>query len=107
MAKEFTSPLKAWEGSFTLPEPDDFSGAHWQLWSAAVNKPKRSSYADSHLFGYAGLEVVARYGEWKFAVGLEEVRSWEERPEAERVKLIAWIGKEISAYMRGIIDPKE
>lgn len=105
--KQFTSPLKAWEGSFSLPSPDEFSGAHWKVWTKAVNQPKRGAYAETHLFGYAGLDLLKKYGEWNLSIPIEEVRAWETNPDDERVKLISWIGREIRFYIVGIIDPKE
>lgn len=113
MSKEFISPLKAWPGKFTLPDPNEFNRNHWDAWKAAVQQPKRSSYSDTHLFGYAGLDLVARYGTWAILDGTGEplpiptVRSWEDDPEAERMKLISWIGREIMYYNAAIVDPKE
>lgn len=105
--RTFTSPLKAWEGEFSLPDPDDFSGTHWKVWREAVNQPRRTPYADTHLYGYTGLELVKQFGEWKMTVPLAEVQSWENDPDNERTKLVAWIGREVRFYMNGIIDPKE
>jgi hypothetical protein len=113
MAREFVSPLKSWPGSFSLPDPDDFSGLDWKTWKAAVDKPLREPYAYTHLFAYAGLELVARHGDWDIRTAGEEklplatVQSWETSPDDERVKLISWIGREVRFYITGIIDPKD
>jgi hypothetical protein len=107
MAYTIQSPLKAWEGSLSLPDPDEFNRVHWDVWKAAVNKPKRKPYALIHLYSYAGLELVQRFGEWNLGVPLAEVRAWEDNPEAEKVKLVAWLGKELRQYIDDIIDPKE
>lgn len=127
---EFTSPLKAWPGSFALPDPDDFSGVHWKAFKDGYNKPKRSTYADIHHYAYAGLELIAQFGQWNMAKVIGEetvqvdekkaetrpiteplpigtVQSWETDPDSERIKLIAWIGREIDRYTSRIIDPKE
>lgn len=104
---EFISPLKAWPGRFTLPDPDNFSGTQWKVYKDSVNRPLRSSYADTHLFGYAALEMIARFGQWEVGIPIKEVQSWETNPDEERVKLIAWIGREFNRYMVRIIDPKE
>lgn len=101
------SPLKAWPGSISLPEPDDFNGIHWRAWKNAINKPNRQNYALTHLYCYAGLELIKAVGEWKFEVALEDAMTWELEPEKERVKLVAWIGREMMSYMDGIMDPKE
>jgi hypothetical protein len=104
---EFVSPLKAWPGKVELPDPDDFSGAHWATWKTAVNKPKRKTYALSHLYAYAGLEFIRAHGNWQMEMALEQAQAWEDDPEAERIKLVAWLGRNLMAYMDGIIDPKE
>ncbi len=131
------SPLKAWTGSIGLPKPDDFSGSHWRVWKKAVNRPKRKAYALTHLYCYAGLELITVAGEWNITLpvesgpiqeddpgtetdqepeieeeeqvilSLEEVQAWENAPEDERVKLVAWLGKTMMGYMDDIMDPKE
>ena len=105
--KEFKSPLQGWEGGFSLPDPNDFSGTHWRTWTDSVNKPLRSSYATTHLFGYAGLELIAKHGRWDLEIPIKQVQAWEMSPDDERVKLIAWVGAEVKRYITGIIDPKE
>ena len=119
------SPLKAWAGSIGLPKPDDFDGVHWRVWKGAVNKPERKAYALTHLYCYGGLEVIKAAGAWDLnkKVGvdnsgdkpidlfeplpLEEVQAWENAPEDERIKLVAWLGKTVMGYMDDIVDPKE
>ena len=101
-----TSPLGAWPGEIHLPHPDEFSGVHWQLWKDCVNKPLRKSYANIHLYCYTGLELIEAHGEWQMEIPLAEVRAWERAPEDERVKLVAWIGREMMRYMQDIVDPK-
>ncbi len=101
------SPLKSWVGSIGLPKPDDFSGAHWRVWKDAVNRPKRKAYALTHLYCYAGLELIKAAGEWELKPPLEEVQAWENAPDDERLKLVAWLGKTIMGYMDSIMDPKE
>ena len=103
----FKSPLKAWPGGFELVKPDEFSGTHWQTWKASVNVARRKSYALTHLYAYAGLELIAVGGKWDFAISLAEVQAWEDDPDAERIKLIAWIGRTLMGYMDGIMDPKD
>ena len=100
------SPLKAWPGKVELPQPDDFSGVHWATWKAAVNRPKRKPYALTHLYCYAGLELVKAHGGWQMEIPIEEAQAWESDPEAERIKLVAWLGRSFMAYMDEIIDPK-
>lgn len=101
------SPLKAWPGSITLPEPNEFSGTQWQAWKDAVNKPLRASYSRTHLYCYTGLDLLAQHGGWEMEIPLAEVRAWETDPDAERVKLVAWLGRTFHDYMEDIIDPKE
>jgi hypothetical protein len=101
------SPLKAWAGSIELPKPNDFSGVHWRVWKEAVNRPKRKPYALTHLYCYAGLELIKAGGAWKLKVSLEDVQAWEDAPEDERIKLVAWLGRTIMGYMDDIMDPKE
>lgn len=101
------SPLNAWPGTVTLPHPDAFSGTHWQTWKDEVNRPLRKHYARTHLYAYAGLELIAAHGQWDMEIPLAEVRSWEKDPDAERVKLVAWLGRSLMFYMDDIIDPKE
>jgi len=101
------SPLKAWPGGVELPKPDDFNGVHWQIWKGAVNQPGRKAYALTHLYCYAGLELIKTAGVWNFeAPALDEIQAWEKKPEDERIKLVAWIGREMMAYIDGIMDPK-
>ena len=107
MTHTIKSPLKAWEGELTLPSPDDFNRTHWDTWKAAVNKPKRQPYALIHLYAYSGLELVARFGGWNMGLPLAEVRGWEDDPDAEKTKLIAWLGMELRQYIESVIDPKE
>jgi hypothetical protein len=38
---------------------------------------------------------------------LAEVMSWEDSPEAEKTKLVAWLAKEMRQYIESVIDPKE
>lgn len=118
---EFTSPLKAWPGRFTLPDPDDFSRVHWDAFKDSFNKPARTVYADIHHYGYAGLELIEKFGKWDMKAVIKDssteeeteklpisaVRSWETSPAAERTKLIAWIGREIDRYISRVVDPKE
>lgn len=128
---EFKSPLKTWPGSFTLPDPDDFSGVHWKAYKDSVNKAIRAEYivAETHRYGYSCLEFIADHGSWNITVitgyeteeidgrktekpivavlPLPVVRSWETNPDEERTKLIAWIGREFNRYMMRIVDPKE
>jgi len=101
------SPLAAWEGELLLPDPDEFNRIMWDAWKAAANKPKRKPYALMHLYAYAGLDFLAQFGEWNMGTELPVVRSWEDNPEAERTKLIAWLGMELERYIRAVIDPKE
>ena len=101
------SPLKAWPGGIELPQPDDFSGVHWQAWKAGVNKPKRKAYALTHLYCYAGLELISAAGGWNFELPIEEVQAWETKPDDERIKLVAWLGKNMMGYMDNIMDPKD
>ena len=127
------SPLKAWTGSIKLPKPDNFDGTHWRVWKKAVNQPDRKAYALTHLYCYAGLELIKAAGEWNITVAaengqiqeddpeneadieyeeraslpLEEVRTWENKPEDERIKLVAWLGRTVMGYMDDIMDPKE
>ena len=101
------SPLKAWPGGIELPLPDEFNGVHWKLWKGAVNKPGRKAYALTHLYCYAGLELIKAAGAWNFdAPPLDEVQSWEKQPEDERIKLVAWVGRSLMGYMDDIMDPK-
>jgi hypothetical protein len=101
------SPLKAWPGSIELPLPDNFNGIHWQLWKSAINKSKRKAYALTHLYCYAGLELIAAAGAWNFeAPAIAEVQDWEGNPEDERIRLVAWLGRTLMAYMDDIMDPK-
>jgi hypothetical protein len=102
-----TSPLKAWPGKIELPNPDDFNGVNWQSWKASVNRPKRKSYALTHLYCYAGLELISAAGEWDIDVPLADVQAWEDAPEDERIKLVAWLGRSVMDYMDSIMDPKE
>ena len=104
---EAASPLKAWPGSWTLPDSDEFNGEHWRVWKDAVNKPKRKAYALTHLYCYAGLELVAAAGSWDMSLPLEEVQAWENAPADERIKLVAWIGRTVMGYMDEIHAPKE
>jgi hypothetical protein len=101
------SPLKAWPGKIELPDPNDFSGVHWQTWKASVNKAKRKRYALTHLYCYAGLELIQVAGEWALETPIEEVQAWETEPEEERVKLVAWLGRTVMGYIDGIMDPKD
>jgi hypothetical protein len=101
------SPLKSWEGEFSLPDPDEFNRSQWEVYKAAVNKPKRKSYAYIHLYSYAGLELIQGFGQWNLSVPLAEVMSWEDSPEAEKTKLVAWLAKEMRQYIESVIDPKE
>jgi hypothetical protein len=101
------SPLKAWPGNIHLPEPDDFNGTHWRIWKDAVNKPKRKAYALTHLYCYAGLELIKATGKWQIEPPIEVVRAWEDVPDDERIKLVAWLGRTMMNYMDNIMDPKE
>ena len=101
------SPLKAWPGGIELPNPNDFSGIHWRTWKASINAPERKDYAMTHLYGYAGLELLQSTDGWKLEIPLSEVQAWETKPEDERIKLIAWLGRTIMRYMDNIMDPKE
>ena len=101
------SPLKAWSGSIGLPKPDDFDGVHWRVWKDGVNKSGRQAYAVTHLYCYAGLELIKAAGEWELLPSLDEVQAWENAPEDERIKLVAWVGKTMMDYMDGIVSPKE
>lgn len=115
MAHIIKSTLKAWEGEISLPDPDEFNRVMWDTWKAAVNKPKRQSYALVHLYCYAGLEVVQRFGDWNMNItgsaprplALAEVLAWEDSPESEKTKLIAWVSRELRQYMDDITDPKD
>jgi hypothetical protein len=101
------SPLKAWPGEVELPRPDDFNGVHWQIWKGAVNKAGRKPYALTHLYCYAGLELIEAAGAWNIdAPALDEIKAWEQDPDAERIKLVAWLGRSIMGYMDDIMDPK-
>ena len=101
------SPLKAWPGGIGLPLPDEFNGVHWQNWKASVNKAERKGYALTHLYCYAGLELIAAGGDWSIELPLADVQKWEHDPAAERIKLVAWLGRSIMGYMDNILDPKE
>jgi hypothetical protein len=104
---ELISPLKAWPGDVQLPDANDFSGTNWQVWKKAVNRPKRSQYALTHLYCYAGLELIEAAGEWKINIPIAEIKAWEDDPDAERIKLVAWLGRSMMTYMDDIMDPKE
>lgn len=104
---ELVSPLKAWPGTIQLPDPNEFSGVHWQTWKESVNKAKRGNYALTHLYCYSGCELIKLAGEWGLNIPLAEVQSWEDNPDAERVKLVAWLGRSIMVYIDDIVDPKE
>ena len=101
------SPLKAWPGTIELPKPDEFNGIHWRAWKASVNMPKRKAYALTHLYCYSGLELIRAAGKWDIDLSLDEVLAWEDSPEDERIKLVAWLGRTTMNYMDGIMDPKE
>lgn len=129
------SPLKAWTGSIKLPEPDEFNGVHWRVWKNGVNKEGRKAYALTHLYCYAGLELIKAAGEWNITrpvensptqedeteadqeadiedklrvlLPLKEVQTWENAPEEERIKLVAWLAKTMMGYMDDIVSPKE
>ena len=102
------SPLEAWPGSIELPLPEEFNGVHWKTWKDAVSKPKRKSYALTHLHCYAGLELIKAAGAWNIeAPALDEVQAWEGKPEDERIKLVAWVGRSVLNYMNDIMDPKD
>ncbi len=130
------SPLKVWAGSIGLPKPDDFSGVHWRVWKKGVNKKNRKAYALTHLYCYAGLELIKAAGVWditlpvengpikddgpeneadqetdsespeRAVLPLEEVQAWEKKPDDERIKLVAWLGRTVMDYMDDIMDPK-
>lgn len=115
------SPLAAWQGSFSLPSPDDFNRDHWDTYQNGYNKPKRESYSMFHISCYTGLELVAAYGEWdmhtvtvdeetgeekKAPLSLSTVRSWEDDPAAEKTKLVAFIGHRVYHYIEAITNPK-
>ena len=101
------SPLKAWPGGIELPKTDDFNGVHWQTWKASVNMPRRKTYALTHLYCYAGLELIQVTGGWNFEIPLADVQAWETEPEVERIKLVAWLGRAFMRYMDDVMDPKE
>ena len=101
------SPLKAWPGGIELPNPNDYSGVHWQTWKESINRPTRKAYALTHLYCYAGLELIQTTGGWNFKIPLAEVQAWETNPADERIKLVAWLGRAIMRYMDDIMDPKE
>ena len=103
---DIKSPLKAWPGSISLPLPDEFSGVHWKTWKDAINRAKRKSYAITHLYCYAGLELIQAHGEWDISIPLADVQAWEDAPEDERIKLVAWLGRSVMGYMDDIMDPK-
>ena len=101
------SPLKAWPGDVLLPLQDDFNGVHWRAWKDSVNRAKRKSYALTHLYCYAGLELIQAAGDWGIEVPVADVQAWEDAPEDERIKLVAWLGRSMMNYMDDIMDPKE
>ena len=101
------SPLKAWPGGIELPHPDEFDGLHWQTWKDGVSKPGRKAYALTHLYCYAGLELIQAGGKWEIKIPLAEVQAWETAPGDERIKLVAWLGRTLMRYIDGIMDPKE
>ena len=104
---EIKSPLKAWKGSFKVPDPDEFDGVHWRRWRDSFNSPKRKDYSLTHVYCYSGLELIQAAGEWDIQIPLSEVQAWENKPEDERIKLVAWVGKNMMDYIDNIIDPKE
>ena len=100
-------PLVSWPGEIHLPPPDDFNGLHWQTWMAESTRPLRSEYAMIHRFAYAGLAFLAKHGGWQMDIPLAEVQAWETKPEDERTKLIAWLGKSWIGYVDAVVNPKE
>jgi len=100
------SPLKAWPGKIELPDPNDFSGVHWQTWRKEFSKPSRKAMALVHVYCYSGLELIRTAGEWELEIPIEDVQAWEKAPEDERIKLVAWIGRTVQGYMDEILDPK-
>lgn len=107
MAYTVKSPLKAWEGEFILPDPDEFNRQMWDDWRKEFDAPRREPYAMFHLYAYSGLVLIEKHGEWKIdGVTLGEVKAWEYAPMEEKTKLVAFIGREIRRYIDRIIDPK-
>lgn len=97
--------LKKWPGKFTLPDPDEFSGADWQAWRKAVSDTDFD--AVNQLYGYAGLRLIDAVGKWEFAaLPLKTVQKWEKNPADERIKFISWVGREVRFYVdRHLLDP--
>lgn len=103
----FESPLTRWPGYFTLPNPEEFTGAHWNLYRKSFDRAAGEFTSPNRHFCYSGLDLIKAAGEWKLDIPLAEVDSWRKQPEEERILLVSWIGNCISGYITGLVSPKE
>ena len=107
---EITSTLENFPGHIELPEPDDFSGVMFDDYQTIVENLQKNHPGLSklmHLNAYACAAFVAKgHGKWKIdGVTLDEFRGWVKDREAERVQLVAVVGRKWAEYFREIISP--
>lgn len=104
MAQTFVSPLEKWPGSFELPDHDEFTGAHWDIWRKALEAAPDNTL--NRRMCYAGLALVEKCGQWNMEIPLAEVAGWKKNPAEERMYLVSWIGRSVGSYIDELIDPK-
>jgi hypothetical protein len=101
----YTSPLAKWPGSVSLPDYDDFTGTHWDIWRKAFEASPDTTL--NRRYAYAGLTMLESIGgEWEMEISLKDVQAWASNPGEERVRLVSWLGKQFATYIDELIDPK-
>lgn len=101
----FTSPLKKWPGSFSLPDYDDFDGQMWDAYRKSMDGDMDDTI--NRRFCYAGLALIDKFGTWEMEnITLAEMQAWAKDKKAERMRLVSWVGSTIGSYIGELVDPK-
>lgn len=107
-AGAFDSPLLAFPGWFSLPDPDTFTDVHWQEWKKALRTAGAlaADNSDTWTFDTAAALLVSSLGEWHISNADLSLMCVPTHAGAVPLKVRRWLGRRVEAYILSITDPK-
>lgn len=108
-AGAFDSPLRAFPGWFSLPDPDIFTDEHWRAWRGKL-RTAGALAADNDdatwSFDIAAALLVSEIGEWHIDGADLPMMCVPEHAGKVPLKIRRWLGHRVEEYILGITNPK-
>lgn len=108
----YESPLLAFPGWLSLPDPDRFTENDWDRWQKAIRSAndllkEESSATAGRVFDLAAALFVAECGEWQISDIEIAVLAVPALAYNAPLKIRKWVANCVQEYIGGIVNPKK